>query len=185
MRQLPLKLAKALLITLMASILLIGQPASAAAVDESALKAAFLKNFLGFVHWSDSQSPLTLCIQGDRSLYQTLHNSQAHLELKQSVQLHWVELPATISHCQALYLSDMDLGEQKRMLGALKNSPILTMSDLPEFAKLGGMVGLVRDNNRLRFEVNYISVFSSGLEIESRLLRLASWVYTNTQMAAQ
>lgn len=176
--------AKRLLTVTMGTFLLFTH-AHTTPLDESQLKAAFLKNFLGFVHWDSPRLPLEICIQGDRPLYQALQQHETQLRTDHGIEIRWIQLPAKLDSCEALYLSGMNLGEQKRVLGAIQNSPVLTVSDHPGFAKLGGMVELVRRNKRFQFEVNYKSVLAGGLEIEARLLRLASWVHTNTQMAAQ
>ncbi len=58
-------------------------------------------------------------------------------------------------------------------LGAL---PVLTVSDLPGFAQQGGVIGLVRQSGRLRFEVNRGVAQSAGLRLSADLLSLAMTV---------
>src|SRR5947208_2904068 len=51
--------------------------------------------------------------------------------------------------------------------------PILTIGDTPGFAKSGGMINLILENNRVRFEVNVKAAKDADLNISSRLLALA------------
>jgi hypothetical protein len=56
-------------------------------------------------------------------------------------------------------------------------SRVLTVSDLEPFCRLGGGIGLVHEENRLRFEVNMEAAERSGLKVSSKLLTLARKVY--------
>lgn len=55
--------------------------------------------------------------------------------------------------------------------------PVLTVGDLDQFAAKGGMIGLVMQSNRVRFEVNLQSAERAGLKINSKLLSLAIVVH--------
>ena len=54
---------------------------------------------------------------------------------------------------------------------------VLTVSDIDGFADAGGMIQLVREGGRVRFEVNLDSVRGADLTMSSKLLRLASVVH--------
>ena len=62
------------------------------------------------------------------------------------------------------------------LLGQVDGSPVLTVSDTPEFLKLGGQIVLVRENKRIRFDVNLPAVRKSGITLRAQLLRLARHV---------
>jgi dihydroxyacid dehydratase/phosphogluconate dehydratase len=53
---------------------------------------------------------------------------------------------------------------------------VLTVSDLPHFAERGGMIGLVRQQDRIRFEVNRTAAEKANLVLSSELLKLATKV---------
>jgi hypothetical protein len=56
---------------------------------------------------------------------------------------------------------------------AVRGLPILTVGDMPGFAKSGGIINLVLEDNRMRFEVNVKAAKDADLNISSRLLALA------------
>ena len=78
-----------------------------------------------------------------------------------------------LSHCHLVVL----LGDQNRQSSQLLNSvaklSVLTISDDPQFTAKGGHISFFKENNKLRFEINYQATIDSGLKISSRLLPLA------------
>ena len=62
----------------------------------------------------------------------------------------------------------------------LGSQPVLTVSDLPGFAQQGGVIGLVRQGGRLRFEINRGVAQAAGLRLSVDLLSLAMSVVDGT-----
>jgi hypothetical protein len=54
---------------------------------------------------------------------------------------------------------------------------VLTVADADGFARSGGMVAFVRENNKLRFEINESAAKQAGLSVSSRLLSVARQVH--------
>ncbi len=52
-------------------------------------------------------------------------------------------------------------------------SPVLTVSDDPQFVREGGMVALVRADDQIQLHVNISTVRSAGILMSSRLLSIA------------
>jgi hypothetical protein len=53
------------------------------------------------------------------------------------------------------------------------DEPILTVSELPEFAELGGMVSLREVDNKLRFDLNLGAARRAGIALAVDVLQLA------------
>lgn len=70
--------------------------------------------------------------------------------------------------CHVLFIAEAGLP-----LGPLGGLPVLTVSDLPDFVQQGGVIGLVRQSGRLRFEVNRGVAQAAGLRLSADLLSLA------------
>jgi hypothetical protein len=51
--------------------------------------------------------------------------------------------------------------------------PVLTVSEMPGFDELGGMVNFFIEDRRIRFEINPQAAARSGLRISSQLLNLS------------
>ena len=78
-----------------------------------------------------------------------------------------------------LFISSSEDGEWKEILAALKTSSVLTVSDMREFARRGGIVQFILDGNKVRFQVNLAAAEPSGLKLSSELLKLAVAVRSN------
>jgi hypothetical protein len=76
-----------------------------------------------------------------------------------------------------LYISTLDLSRARRQLAAMAAYPILTVSDVQDFAQSGGMIELLLVDRKLRFEIDLDAVRAAGLRLDPKLLDLAIRVY--------
>lgn len=75
--------------------------------------------------------------------------------------------------CQAIFIPPPEHKHLHAILVKLKDSSVLTISDIPQFSSEGGMIGLVFDVDRIRFEINLDAANAARLQISSKLLTLA------------
>ena len=155
---------------------LCAQPALAAP-DESAVQAAFVLNFAKFTDWPAAglpqrQGALQLCQFGERETLALAFRSLEGRPL-QGVPVQWrrVGRAEEVRGCHVLFVAEPGL-----LLAGLGGLPVLTVSDLPGFAPQGGVIGLVRQSGRLRFEVNRSAAQAAGLRLSADLLSLAMQV---------
>jgi hypothetical protein len=64
------------------------------------------------------------------------------------------------------------------LLRFLKGKPVLTVSDIQKFALQGGMVELVREDQRVSLYVNKDAADAAGIQIAGNILKLAKRVNT-------
>jgi uncharacterized protein DUF4154 len=153
--------------------------ASTDTASASALKAAFLYNFVKFIEWpADAvppSAPLTLCVVGDRLVADALED----VVRGRAVGGHdlTVRRPRlednTIHSCQVLYVSGLDERQSIELIDRLSGSPLLTVSDGERFAQLGGVAHFFVDAGKMRFAVNLQSAQRARLAVSSKLLGLA------------
>jgi YfiR/HmsC-like len=148
-----------------------------AAPDESAVQAAFVLNFAKFTDWpaaglSQRQGTMQLCQFGDREAL-ALAFRALEGRLLQGAPLQWrrVGRADDMRGCHVLFVAEPGLP-----LAGLGVMPVLTVSDLPGFAPQGGVIGLVRQSGRLRFEINRAAAQAAGLRLSADLLSLAMQV---------
>jgi hypothetical protein len=75
--------------------------------------------------------------------------------------------------CRVLFVSSSEESQLKAVLAAVGTSPVLTVADIPDFAKKGGMIQFVLDGNHVRFEINIAASGRAGLKLSSSLLKVA------------
>ena len=174
-------------------VLLLPLSISAAEVDdieEDILKAIYSFKFGKFAEWpetklNDSQSALGFCILGKNPF------TQAALETIEGAVVKGRKLQIMIyssgllsndalDECHILYVSQSEKTRQRPILSALRNKPILTVSDIEGFSQQGGMITLIQIDQRIHFEINPDAITRAGLEISSKLIELAKIVNEET-----
>lgn len=89
------------------------------------------------------------------------------------------------SECRILFI---DAGEEKHLreiLTTLRRESVLTVSDIPDFSKRGGMIQFVLQGSTVRFEINRASAEGSGLILSSELLKVAIAIRDGDQTGEQ
>jgi len=68
-----------------------------------------------------------------------------------------------------------------QVLDALAGAGVLSISDLNQFARHGGMIEITRKANRFGFSVNIDAVNRNGLRVSSQLLQLAEVIHQSDE----
>ncbi len=148
---------------------------------EDAVKAAILYNLVQFVHWPDSVAPseqkLLLGVLGRDSLQEWLLDLASegnHSGSLRTVQLDSLkDLRSQKNRLHVLYIGRTAQQDLEAVLRALDGAPVLTISDDERFVTQGGMMNFVRQNSRIRFDLNLNAAARGRLKISSRLYGLA------------
>ncbi len=82
-----------------------------------------------------------------------------------------------IASCDVLFLCESENSCLKELIGLTTGHHILTVSDIPDFVKRDGVIGFVKDSNKIRFEINLNAAEKEKLKIRSQLLTLAKQVH--------
>ncbi len=152
--------------------------------SEYQLKAVFLFNFVQFVDWppsatQDSQPSLLIGILGDDPFGTFLDEIVRGERLgARSIQVRRYRRIADIEECNILFISRSENERVAEILSAVKNRPVLTVSDGDGFASQGGIIQFFTDKNRIRIRINLDAAQAANLTISSKLLRVAEVVRT-------
>jgi YfiR/HmsC-like len=174
-----------LLLFLVASCLLIAVPglwAQYAKPTDYQVKAAYLYNFGRFVQWPAMASPakgdsFNICVLGQDPFGSTLDSTLAGQKIAgKRVAARRISSPQDSGNCQILFLSSSEDARLSEIMKALDKSAVLTVSDMPQFSRRGGMIQFVAEGDRIRFEVNLAAAQNAGLSLSSELLQVAASV---------
>jgi hypothetical protein len=80
---------------------------------------------------------------------------------------------AEIRKCHVLFVCPSEKPFWSRILPPLQKEGMLLVGDTPGFLEAGGIINLVIEDNKVRFEVNLAAAARGKLQIRSSLLRLA------------
>ncbi len=74
--------------------------------------------------------------------------------------------------CHILFIDKTDPLEWGPILAAFRDRPVLTVGQADGFLQAGGVINFMRDDSRMRFEINIEAARALGLKIPSKLLQL-------------
>ena len=145
---------------------------------EYRVKAAFLLNFCKFVSWpsdafDSADDPIILCVLGESPIREALDSIAGKSAQGHTLEVRFASDLQHLSPCHLLFLGDLPDSTLHDVIASTDNTPILTVSDMSDFVKYGGMINLVLSENRVRFLINPSAVENAGLKMSSQLLKLA------------
>ena len=155
--------------------------------SEYQVEAAYLYNFGRFVEWPErgttaQTGAFNICILGEDPFGQALDATLAGETIgNQRVAARRISNPQMSVDCQILFIGSSEAKRLNKIIEALDKSPVLTVSDIPQFSQRGGMIQFVLEGNRIRFEVNLAATQRAGLTLSSDLLKVATAVRKNPQ----
>ncbi|MCD6049875.1 MAG: YfiR family protein, partial [Verrucomicrobia bacterium] len=113
---------------------------------EYQVKAAFLLNFTKFVEWQaaalpEGPEPFCIVILGDDPFGQTLDATlQGETVKGHKMVIHRVQRLSDVKECHLLFISKSEKGRVSAILTELKDRPVLTVSEVDDFAERGGHI---------------------------------------------
>lgn len=143
-----------------------------------ALEAAFIYNFAKFTDWPSGRfqsdtAPLVICAGNDSHLTAALGVLAGKLVRSHPVRIETLSSGSDALACHIIFV-DNSLPPQIRQSATSSTvRGLLTVSDLPDFARAGGQIGFFYANNELRFQINLKVARRSGISFSSQLLSLA------------
>ncbi|MDH5833269.1 YfiR family protein [Luteimonas kalidii] len=137
-----------------------------AQVDEHALKAAFVYNIAAFTQWeAPASEALTICLQVDAQLEAAIAGLAGRQLAGRPVKVRWA---SPVTGCDVL-VHDVDTP----VLAAAGTLVICDACRLPDGASA---VALVREGNRIRFDIDPARARDRGITLSSQLMKLARHV---------
>jgi hypothetical protein len=168
----------------LAAGLAIGMPATAqtpAPAIEANVKAVFLYNFAKYVSWPSTGIPerspaeVRICVTANDAFFALLKSAVQGEDIDGKplipIALDGLDDAKT---CQILYVGNTQTPDARAWLLAVRNSQVLTVGD--GAIADDPVIAFVRDQNRIRFDVNRAAASRRGLNVSAKLLRLARQV---------
>jgi hypothetical protein len=147
-------------------------------VEENAAKAALVFNFARYTEWPARpphapQTPLQLCIFGDLGVTEACAELEGRSVAQRSVQVTAIGYQTPVEGCDVLFIDSRERRIIEPLIAAVRDRPVLTVGEIPDFSDYGGIINLYRSEGRFRFEVSLRAARRAGLTLSSRMLRLA------------
>ncbi|OGR74942.1 MAG: hypothetical protein A2X32_10515 [Elusimicrobia bacterium GWC2_64_44] len=160
---------------------LLPRAASCAAAKEAEVKAAYIYNFTQFVEWevpaASAAGHFDICVLGSDPVAGPLSAlPEAEVRGKKLRVRLLGDSEEELRSCRILFLGKAKRGRARGLANALRGAGVLTVSDLPGFARGAGVIGFAAENNKIRIEINLRAAREAGLKISSRLLEVSRLV---------
>jgi YfiR/HmsC-like len=165
-------------------------PAQDLRATESQVEAAYLYNFGKFVTWPQEQAAVHeffgICILGKDPFGEVMESTVNGESIgRKKIKVERISSMQQASSCNILFISSTEANNLNATLAAARALSLLTVSDIKHFAERGGMIGLVPDQGKIRFEVNRDAVQRSHLQLSSELLKVAVRVVASRTPGSQ
>jgi len=146
-------------------------------MNESQVKAMFVYNFLKFVEWPaeshEAGDPFVVLIIGEGP---TADATEQFLESKtigdQKVRVRRARWDQPVDGARAAFVVEPDGKRLHRILDAARSAGVLTIGEGEGFTTRGGVIALLVEDRRVRFDVDTTAAAVAGLRVSSKLLAL-------------
>lgn len=150
-------------------------------VSTPGLTAAFLFNFVKFTTWPADGlrdgSPIVMCVAGNNGVADALDQLTQNKTVEgHALAIRRTDLDRPLTECHVVYGASLNANRAQELVRATSGHPILTVSDMEDFAERGGVANFYIDGGRMRFAVNPAAADRARLRISSKLLALAKVV---------
>jgi hypothetical protein len=157
--------------------------AQTAKADAYQVKAAYLYNFGKFVKWpavapANQTGSFTICVLDEDPLGAVLESTLAGETVggKPVAVKRLAKAQDAQGVCHILFINAAQARDLRQILASIDQAAVLTVSDMPDFSKRGGMIQFVLADNRIRFEINLEGAEKSHLVFPAELLKVATAV---------
>ena len=146
---------------------------------EYEVKTAYLYQFGKFVEWPEEMlvragDVFSICTLGldpfGSLLDQTI--AERSVQGKKVVAKRLASVNDALN-CNILFISSSEQSRLEEILKVLQGKSILTVGDMRDFIRQGGMINFQIVQNKVRFEINLPAVERANLKVSSQLLKVA------------
>jgi hypothetical protein len=124
-----------------------------------------------------SGAPLSICIAGRDPFSPRIEDElRTRAVLGHPIEIRTLRATDTLSACSMVFIPVTAKDQADNILRGLRGSSTLTVGETEGFATRGGIINLLIEGKRLRFEINQLAAERAGLKISSKLFSLAKIV---------
>jgi len=158
--------------------------AEAPTIREHQLKAVFLYRFAHFITWPpsafvNSRAPFSICIWGEDPFGDQIDLAVANEKIKgRPIRVLRISYVEEMASCQIVFASKSKQRYKAHVFTFVKNRPVLTVSDMKNFANRGGMIEYFNLGNKVRFMIAPKTLRKANLKASARLLQIAKIAYS-------
>ncbi|MCB2002854.1 MAG: YfiR family protein [Rhodoferax sp.] len=160
---------------LLAGLLALAPGVRAEELPEYRLKAAFVYNFMVFAEWpAATGNTLVVCILGSDPFGGEIDGLQGKVAAGRSIALQRKAAGESVKDCNVVFVAPSASDRLPTLLESLRGRPVLTIADSSGAMRRGVMLNMNVVQGKVTFEANLAAARNAGLNLSSKLLRLAT-----------
>ncbi len=146
---------------------------------DNEVKAALVFKFPVYVRWpenamNDDMEKFRCCIIGEDPMVKFLTQFNGEKLIGKTIHVKQISDIDTLEDCLMLYICSSEKGKLAEIMKSIEGKPVLTIGNMKAFATNGGIINFIMKEGSVHFEINPEAGKKAGLEINSKLLRIAN-----------
>jgi hypothetical protein len=157
--------------------------------DEAQVKAAFVYNFLKFVDWPPDafrgpQDSFVVGIVGEGDVADATERFLAGKQLgARPIVVRRLRWDQSFAGVHAVFIAERDAKRLHHVFVSAAAASTLSIGEGEDFATHGGVIGLLIDGSKVRFDIDTDAAQVAGLHVSSKLLALTRVIHSSALRA--
>lgn len=142
---------------------------------EYKVKASYLYNFLQFVEWPAEAFPnntIFICVFGVDKFGAALRPIAGEVVRGRTIAVRYLLELKGLENCHMVFVSASERNRDWQIVQHLAGRPVLIVGESNGFLDRGGIINLIRVDDKIRFEINHQAAKRNNLKISAQLLKL-------------
>ncbi len=179
--------AHCLLVCMLLSLPAVGASQELITQNPYKIEAAFLRNFAHYVTWpthafSEENGHWHICVLGPDPFGDILETTlENRTELGMSFAVYRADSLDDLPPCHIAFIAFNDVQRRREALSALKEKPVLTVSEAEGFLDEGGIIRFEVDQ-RVGLEINLDQSRKALLDIQAKMLEVSRAIVENGKL---
>ena len=146
--------------------------------EENRIKPAIILNFIRYTEWPENSfrsefDKINVCIYTTTDMVEVLSKSNGKQLKDRIINIRALYRLKDLDECHVLFADNLDRSQASRIFSSVRKKPILTITDKGSQTSTSGIINLIQDKGKLRFEISRKKCASAGLKLSSRLIKLS------------
>ena len=163
------KLFSIALLSIFMSMSALAENASKLNPAQHSKKVKFIEHLIDSIEWpaNEHKGEFYLCTAGKPGTHDDPNFlSELKVHGKEIKLLDWKKISEVDKKCDLIYITDEHQKDLTKIFEQYKNKPVLLVSDIEGFSRMGGHITFVKINEQFGAVVNTLSLSDAGLDFD-------------------
>ena len=148
---------------------------------ENQLKVAYIYNFTKFVDWPENRfdspnSSIKICVIGQNPFGSLVDELSSKTAKQRPITIQISNTSDEFTSCHIIYFNQFNYVQHQEAIQSLRSVAVLTISDVPGFIEIGGIIEFIVDEGKIHLAINQEAAQRAGLRISASLMEVAKRV---------